>query len=187
MPISGEEWRDRLRSLDLRRAIGERLAAEAPALQKRARDNADTILTRRTGDLRRGIKARGGVFQGRPNLTLESSAPYSTAQEYGAVITPKRARYLTVPMPAALDSRGVVKPEYAVPRNIPGAFVVRTERAAFLAVPGSTPGSIEILFVLKRSVRLRETAFLRRAFAVSVGHAARDVHAEIRRALEGDD
>ena len=55
-------------------------------------------------------KLLGGVKfeRGRGGAAATFSGPsWLSVHEYGAVITPKRAKYLTIPLPAAMDSRGV--------------------------------------------------------------------------------
>lgn len=73
-------------------------------------------------------------------------------QETGATITPKTGQFLAVPLPAALDSRGV--PLRRSPRDWGNTFVART-RAGNLVIFLKNGTQITPLYVLKTQVTLR--------------------------------
>lgn len=58
-----------------------------------------------------GVEARAGIADG-------PAAKYAAVQEFGAVITPKQAKVLAVPVGEALTGAGV--PRYASPLDVPG-------------------------------------------------------------------
>jgi len=70
------------------------------------------------------------------------AAKIATAHEKGATITPKRARYLKVPLPGALTPAGVIK---AAALSRAGTFIIKGVIMSKAGVP---------LFALKKSVRL---------------------------------
>ncbi|CAO3460817.1 hypothetical protein [Azospirillum argentinense] len=72
--------------------------------------------------------------------------------EDGAIITPRRSKYLTVPLPAALDGRGV--PLRRSARDWQDTFVA-PGRGGSLVIFQRRPSGAVPLYVLKRSVRLR--------------------------------
>lgn len=74
--------------------------------------------------------------------------------EEGGTIRAKRAKYLTIPLPAALDPRGVPLRERA--RQWDNTFVKRSRRGN-LIIFRKTPGARELtpLYILKTSVTIR--------------------------------
>lgn len=89
--------------------------------------------------------------------TLDSIQGYISADfpaqvhEFGATITPKKAKYLTVPLPAALNSNGTPKKRSA--REWENTFVAKS-KAGNLIIFQKRGSSIEPLYVLKSSVRI---------------------------------
>ncbi len=77
---------------------------------------------------------------------------YLRTQEYGAVIRATRSEYLTIPLPAALDSRGV--PLRRSARMWANTFVQRSRRGNLLIFQNRPGGAIVPLYVLKREVRI---------------------------------
>lgn len=125
-------------------------------------------LQNRSGNLRRSIQFRVGNPKRLDDLTLRmlaggGAAPYAHSQEYGAVIKPKKRKYLTIPMPDALTPSGVVKGS-ALIRGSGGKFTTDMGRTfifksasgnLFVAVkPGSGSGRLRLLYILKKSVTL---------------------------------
>ncbi len=117
-----------------------------------------TSLSRRSGDLiasiRKSVKV-SGVFTatgGEVRGVIGSPLVYARAQEFGATITPKRARWLTVPLPAAMDSRGVMKLPKA--RDYPRTFVAKSRRGNLIIFQKRGGKKIVPLFVLKKRVKI---------------------------------
>ena len=116
-----------------------------------------TTLSRRTGDLMASVKKSvrttgrftdtGGEITGR----IGSPLIYASTQELGATIRPKKAQYLTVPLPAALDARGVMKLPKA--RDYPNTFVQRSRRGNLIIFQKKGRGIVP-LFVLKKQVKI---------------------------------
>ncbi len=75
-----------------------------------------------------------------------------TIHETGGTVRPRRSRYLTIPLPAAMDSRGVPLRRRA--RDWDNTFVARSRRGNLLIFRrdglGLTP-----LYLLKPSVRIK--------------------------------
>lgn len=76
---------------------------------------------------------------------------YARTQEFGAYIVPVRAQYLAIPLPAALDARGVpLKPG---PRDWDRTFVITSKKGNLLIVQRLPNGrGIVPLYVLKKEV-----------------------------------
>lgn len=110
-------------------------------------------LSKRSGKLvasiLESVKITGKTFD-----TIEghiSAAFPAHVHEFGAVIRPKRAKFLTVPLPAALDSRGVPLKKSA--RDWENTFVARS-KAGNLIIFQRRLSQIVPLYVLKSSVKI---------------------------------
>ncbi len=127
-------------------------------------------LRNRSGNLRRTLQYRvlpaggGATPLSRLKLVMQvgdNRAPYALAQEYGAVITPKKARALTVPMPDSLTPSGVIKGSAILRRTGDGyetdygpTFIYKPSGAgggAYIAVR-NPDGGLRLLYVLKKRV-----------------------------------
>jgi hypothetical protein len=75
----------------------------------------------------------------------------AAVQEFGATITPKTAQFLTVPLPAALDSNGVPLKKSA--RDWQNTFVAKTKKGN-LVIFRKDGAQIVPLYVLKTSVTI---------------------------------
>lgn len=95
------------------------------------------------------IKVEGETIA---SLRGEISVPHDRKiHEHGGVLRPKRAKYLTVPLPAALDSRGVPLKKSA--RDWKDTFVLRS-KAGNLLIVQKKGASIVPLYVLKKEVSI---------------------------------
>ena len=87
------------------KAIADRNSAAWPG------GTGDKTLSKRSGDLMDAIlgsvKVEGQTFQTIQGTIGAPGIKYARIQETGGTITPKTAKFLTIPLPAALDSRGV--------------------------------------------------------------------------------
>lgn len=101
----------------------------------------------------KSIQVRGKFsFGGEVTGQIGSPLIYASTQEFGATITPKRAKWLTVPLPAALDSRGIMKLPKA--RDYPRTFVQRSRKGNLIIFQKRGKRKIVPLFVLKKSVTI---------------------------------
>lgn len=107
----------------------------------------------RTGKLLRSIKksevkrARSDEYTG--TMALPGRVGI---HEMGGTVRAKRARYLTIPLPAALTSRGTLKRKNA--RAWKDAFVVRSRRGYLLIVRKDEDGDLVPLFLLEKNVKI---------------------------------
>lgn len=76
---------------------------------------------------------------------------YLQAHEDGAVIRARRSKYLTIPLPAALDQRGVPLKRSA--REWSNTFVIKSKNNNLLIVQRTVTGIVP-LYVLKKQVRI---------------------------------
>lgn len=76
---------------------------------------------------------------------------YLRIHEYGGTIRPKRAKYLAIPLPEALDSRGV--PKRRGPRDWKNTFVAKSKKGNLLIFQ-KRGKDIVPLYALKSEVRI---------------------------------
>ncbi len=88
-----------------------------------------------------------------------------TIHETGGTITAKRAKFLTIPLPAAMDAQGVPLRKRA--RDWDDTFVARSRAGNLIIFQRRTGGRITPLYLLKRSVKIRP----RLGLAQSVGNS----------------
>lgn len=146
-------------SIPLAKVMREALQLVARKLEKRHSKpwngqvvNPTNNLQKRSGGIKRiaqSIKIKGNTLE-----TLEGTI--STAgfeiHEKGGTISAKRAKYLTIPLPAAMDTRGVPLKKRA--RDWDRTFVARSRRGNLLIFRKNAKGGVTPLYLLKPSVRI---------------------------------
>lgn len=93
------------------------------------------------------------------SFTLDGIA---AVHETGATIRAKNARYLTIPLPAALNPNGTPKRPNA--RSWPNTFVQQSRKGNLLIFQKQANGQIVPLYVLKKSVKIPKRLAFREAF-----------------------
>lgn len=166
---------DAERGLDaLNRAMGRDLDRSAPVLARELKTflegvaeamarrhgtawpggTSDRTLSRRSGGLIASIKDSVTV-KGQRLADIEGGiggAFYLRTHEHGATIRPKKAKYLAIPLPEALDADGT--PKVASPRQWKNTFVKQSKNGNLLIFQ-KRGRHIVPLYVLKREVRIR--------------------------------
>lgn len=111
----------------------------------------------RTGRLRSSINhfydpksLESGIRAGGGNLS------YARIQEYGGKITPKRSRFLTIPLPAAQTAAGVSR--YPSARQVPGLFFLALRGKHFLAQKHGS--KLVFWYILKSEARIPARPYL---------------------------
>lgn len=154
-------------------------------------------LNRRTGTLARSIVGQTITFRGLPAMRVGvirgPALAYAAAQEFGAVITPRRAKALAIPTDEAKTAAGVER--YGGPRNFPGELRFVPFRNSGVAVGGlfeaeSLRASLNLrdarlLYILVREVRIEPQFFLRDGFAMALPGIAEDLAVLLRDLLLG--
>jgi hypothetical protein len=136
------------------------LASVAVALRKRhsvpwPQGTTDKTLSLRSGALLKSIEESvrvTGATMGDIEGHIGSDLVYARIQEYGGVIVPKHAKYLAIPLPAALDSRGV--PLRQGPRFWTNTFVAKSKNGNLLIFQKRGAKEIVPLYVLKDKVTI---------------------------------
>lgn len=142
----------------------------------------NTSLSKRSGKGLRSVKnfivriGDGGVVA---NIRLNN---YMAFHERGGWIKARNGKYLTIPLRAALDARGV--PLRARARDWPNSFIIKS-RAGNLLIVHKVGDQIEPLYVLKKSVRIRARLGLRKELRTQRVEFRRAVFAEIRALAKG--
>lgn len=130
-------------------------------------------LSKRSGKLHASlspdrIKVSGsGVKATEVSFTLTGIA---AVHEKGATIHPKKAKYLTVPLPPALTSRGLPKKPKA--RDWKDTFVLKSKRGNLLIVQKKQGGGLTPLYVLKKSVTIPKRLGFEAAFLAGRNYLA---------------
>lgn len=120
---------------------------------------SDTGIARRSGALIRSINRFTKVIKERLIGIVGTNAVQMRALENGAVITPKRSKFLTIPLPESLTSAGVARWTAAELRASPerggfsGTWISKSD-AGNLVILGAEAGSgkVRALFILKKKV-----------------------------------
>lgn len=110
------------------------------------------LLARRTGRLIGSL--RGAVVgTGVDTVALLFGNEKLKIHETGVSIRPKRRKYLAIPLPGALDRRGV--PKRPSPRDWPNTFVMKSRRnPRNLVIMQKEGGHLIPLYLLTKSTRL---------------------------------
>lgn len=98
--------------------------------------------------IRNSVKVRE---EGDEILGVIGGAFYLRTHEFGATIRAKRSQYLTIPLPAALDARGVPIKRRA--RDWADTFIIRSKKNNLLIVQRQGT-KIVPLYVLKKEVHI---------------------------------
>lgn len=113
-----------------------------PGLKKRSGSLARSLDGRVVGDSLRDL----GFFMQIGGAT----APYARIHEEGGTIRPKKGRFLTIPLRAAMVRTGIAR---GTARSFANTFVARSRRGALLIFQ-KTGKSIKPLFALVKSVTI---------------------------------
>jgi hypothetical protein len=180
-----DEWRKQIEAEgkgDLAKRLRKEFASIALRAQRQAKLLAASRLRRRTGRL---INSIGGGVRTEGVDIIEAfasaSTEYAASQELGATITPKRGRYLTIPLAASLTQAGVTRQSA---RTMPGLFVIRSKRGNLLLVRRSSNGGIEPMFALVQRTVIKPKHYLRDGMAVAASQAPPLLRAALGRAVE---
>lgn len=137
------------------KAMRDRHSGQWAPFRKNPAGERTGRLNSRTGKLVRAIEQSvdvntdGQVVVGR--IGGDELPPYAVVHEEGATIRAKNARFLTIPLPAALDSRGVPLKRKA--RDWPNTFVQMSKKGN-LIIFQRRGANIVPLYVLKKSVKI---------------------------------
>jgi len=141
-------------------------------------------LSKRSGKLLQSIVSSVNV-RGTTFTTIQGfigGSHIARVQEFGATITPKRAKFLTVPLPAALNENGTPKKQKA--RDWKNTFVAKS-KAGNLIIFQKRGTKIIPLYLLKTSVTIPPRLGLRRTLEVGIPYFVDRAMDSIVRAVRG--
>lgn len=129
-------------------------------------------LSKRSGELNQSLDPNKAVISAGEDPSVSFTLTgIAAVHERGATIRAKNAQYLTIPLPAALDGRGV--PKRPTARSWPNTFIQRSRKGNLLIFQKRGPKEIIPLYVLKKSVRIPRRLAFQEAF-----EAGRDMLAD---------
>ena len=155
---------DKLATGGLNDRVEDELFKTAAEAEESARQFAATRLKVRRGFLVSSI--RGEVVDRGGSLSVELTAgnnrvPYAAIQEFGGIIRPKRAQFLTIPLLERL--RGVKARSFRPSKT----FVLETGNKLFI-VERTDSGDLIFLWRLVKSVRIKGKRYMRDAMDKAV-------------------
>lgn len=161
-------------------------------VEKKLKFNASgSILKRRSGHLAQSIESSvyqdgEGVITARIGSGVRSGfrMPYTEIHETGGVITPRRVKYLTIPLAAALSPSGVPRKRSAA--DWPNTFVRRTKSGALIIFQRTGKKTSVPLYVLKRSVNVPARRYMSRTLDATKNYFIMAVRGAIERGLSGE-
>ena len=171
----------------LPQAIRKALAVTGVQAEANAKRNLTRTLHPRTGRLRNSVRSlvdpreyllrlqAGGDASGTGQIA------YAGAHEHGAIIRPKRRKFLSIPLPIAKTAAGVGR--YQTPRDVPGLhFIISNAGKAMLVDASGEPW-----FLLVRQVRIPKRPYLKPALDKAAEGLRRSLEVLLSRqlALEG--
>lgn len=174
--------RDRLTALQatLPRQIGQALAASALVAEAEAKQNATTLLKVHSGRLRNSIRTEivdnGEAHEMALRAGGERDVVYARIQELGGVITPKRGKFLAIPLAPALTGAGVAR--YKTPRDVPGLSFRGNSNRGVLVDKAGVPW-----YALVKSVTIRPKFYLKTALDTASADLSRRLSAVLADAL----
>lgn len=176
---------------DVVEAGSRRLLAYADEVRGTLRDKhsgawpggtSEGSLSVRSGGFQRALSQRANLYHIPGGYEARFSIPgYMGIHERGGVIRPRRARYLTIPLPAALDTRGVALRARA--RDWPNTFVAKSRAGNLIIFQKRGRRDVVPLYVLKKSVRIPPRLGLTRTLMMHRPRMLEDLRDYIRIAL----
>ncbi len=141
-------------------------------------------LKRRSGNLARAVDGwmagdLDGVVGVKPNSAVSKYAWLLTDEQ--KTITPKNAKFLTIPIGENLTSAGVAR--YSSPRQVPDGFFIKSKGKLLFGYKKGKRGKFRPLFVLVKSVFIQGSGALYDGVFDSLDDIAGEIENEIGAAL----
>lgn len=151
-----------------------------PEIQKNL---AGRVLRRRTGHLASRIALPIVKTKGGASVTVQTrGVPYSLIQEYGGVIRPVKAKALTIPLKAAMTPAGVLK---KTAREWKDTWLLVREGKDALICRDTPSGDVEPLFVLKRKVTIKASAWANKAVTATLDDLDQEIKGLVDEGAKG--
>lgn len=141
-----------------------------PEIQKNL---AGRVLHRRTGHMAARIALPIVKTKGGASVTIQTrGVPYAFIHEYGGEITPVKAKALTVPLKAALTPAGVLR---KTAREWKDTWLHITDDNNALICHETPSGDVEPLFILKRKVVIKASAWASKAVMATLDDLDKEI------------
>ena len=156
-------------------AITVKMAAQA---EYYAKGNATRKLRVRTGRLRSSLKGKPLLINRREfAISLSSDVEYAPTHEFGATLTPKRSKFLTIPVKKELKTKAGAQ-RYPSARSVPGLTYGKTAKGQPVLVHQLTG---DVWYVLSQKVDVEARPFMRPALK----RVVKNMRPDIKDALSG--
>lgn len=190
-----KELRSRLDALDIKKRDSLLLRAFRQAsvvVERKLKGNTTgSILKRRTGHLTQSIQTivyqdKQGVVTARIGSGVRSGRrmAYSEIHETGGTITPKRVKWLTIPLEAALTASGA--PRKARASDWPNTFVGKSKGGSLIIFQKQGKKNLIPLYVLKKSVNIPARRYMSKTLDTTKNYFLMAVRGAIERSLNGE-
>lgn len=138
-------------------------------------------IKKRTGALGRGwFHVMLGTLLGNLKLIVYTNIKYAATQDKGATISPRKARMLAIPLPAAQTGAGVAKYPSPLRQHGPPMFMIKSRRGNLLLM---SKESGEPLFVLKKKVRIPARPYILPALNKELPKTKKDLDKTVEEAI----
>jgi phage gpG-like protein len=117
-----------------------------------------------------GSRTRGVIWAG------GSGVVYARIHEQGGVVTPKRAKALTVPLPGAMTASGVVRGDA---RSFSDTFLLK-RKGKDPVIMQRKGKNVVPLFVLKKRVKIPKRPYLRPAIEARIPSLRSEIRKQIK-------
>ena len=169
LDITMENWEEVSKNLKgagkhIRGAMEEHVEWAGPFMERQVKREAEANQERRTGRYIGGI--RNTVDRKKLTATIGTNVKYALQREFGGVIKPKHARWLTIPLKGAKTRAGVSRKA----RDYYDTFFHKTTDGRLFIFGRRTKKAkgVVALFRLVKKVDQKETPIFRGAFAGNV-------------------
>ena len=159
-----------------RDTLSKRMVGLAAEAERQAKLLATHKLRVRTGRLRNSIAGSVRQVDGMPAIVLSAggtsgsrSVGYARAQELGATISPRRGRYLAIPLPPALTGAGVLRSRFNLPgglRSVGSLFAIKGRSGRLLLVERKGDGVVPMFVLHPGPIRITPKRYLRDALRI---------------------
>ena len=168
--------------LDALKRVGQALAKKHSSPWNGRLVNDKSTLQKRSGSGLRSILESIKTTENNINVVAaEITTGSMSIHETGGTVKPKRGKYLTIPLPAAMDGRGV--PLRARARDWDNTFVARSKRGSLMIFRKDGKG-ITPLYLLKTSVYIPPRLQMSDAVDDTLPYFERKAFESIARILE---
>lgn len=163
------------------KSVADRVKTPYPGSTSRAGQFPGT-LSSRSGKLLKSMNPSRIRTKGKLQNELAVSfalTGIAAVHEKGATITPKQAKYLTIPLPAALNKRGMPLRKSA--RGWKNTFILKSKKGNLLIMQKRAGGKLVPLYVLKKKVVIPKRLAFEEAFEAGKDFLADHIAKEVVR------